>query len=46
MTKTLYLSDTYLFESEAQIINYGEDAKGSFIILDRPNSGFQHFTIG
>lgn len=35
MTIPLYLGDTYLFSSEAQILRYGKDEKGSFIILDQ-----------
>ncbi|AAY61628.1 threonyl and Alanyl tRNA synthetase second additional domain protein [Rickettsia felis str. Pedreira] len=35
MTIQLYLNNTYLFESKASILNYGEDEKGKFIILDQ-----------
>lgn len=35
MTIQLYLNNTYLFESKASILNYGEDDKGKFIILDQ-----------
>ncbi|MEY4464064.1 MAG: hypothetical protein RLZZ81_1035 [Pseudomonadota bacterium] len=35
MTIQLYLNNTYLFESQASILNYEEDEKGKFIILDQ-----------
>jgi Ser-tRNA(Ala) deacylase AlaX len=35
MTTPLYLNDTYLFNSEAAIINTGADEKGHFVLLDQ-----------
>ncbi len=35
MALALYLTDTYLFESTASIVNSGEDERGSYVSLDQ-----------
>src|SRR4051794_10927423 len=49
-TDQLYLTDTYLFESEAVVASRGEDERGEYIILDRtvfyPQGGAQPSDTG
>lgn len=47
MTQLLYLSDTYLFETRANIVVQQQDDKGVYVLLDQtPQGGGQPFDQG